>query len=437
MKRGSRRHLAIPLAALGLSLCACQEASPEIPDLAYHRGRNALALGRYDWARHYFQEDLEAHPDRLESLRGLGVGWISGNEGSLTHSIEAFNAYLERAPDDPEIRLHLARSWRHLGQRERALGTLESLPESAETSELRARILEVSDPDAAERHARAALAMQPDAYNSLLVVARLAHHRGNGAQALEHAEAAARADPLQPEAFYLLARIRRDRGDEADARRDLETYQALRRLPGRGRSSKLSPFEELQALRALGPRLNLSATPLRQRLARLMLATGDPGAAAVIEELLGEPDSDAIALLELAREAHARARFKLARDLYRRALEVDPEMKAARAQLARLEHEAGDRETARRLLTEGIGADPYHAPYHFVTGLLELAQKREAQAIEAFETALELAPWLASYRLALADVYLAAGRREALRHLLERAPADDPALSAYRRRHLR
>ena len=435
-RSGRETTAGVLIAALALTLTACQDPPPEESDLAYHRGRNALALGRYDWARRYFAEDLESHPERSESLRGMGLGWISGNEGSLTRSIEAFSAYLERVPDDVEIRVRLARSWRHLGEVHRTLVVLEAAGASAEVSQLRARTLENADPAAAEVHVGEALSREPQAFDALILGARLAHRRGDGELALERALAAARADPLKDETFYLLAQIRRGLGDEDGARRDLDTYQMLRRLPGRGRPSKLSPFEELQVLRSLERRLEPTARPLRLRWARLLLVTGDPDARSAIEGLIAEETGDAIPILELAREAHSRGHPPLARGLYQRALELDPELKAARAQLARLEHENGKRDTARRLLAEGLAADPHYAPYHFVSGLVELADRNEPRAVEAFERALELAPWLAAYRLALADIHLAAGRRDELRRLLDETPAADPAIGAYRRRHL-
>ncbi len=424
------------LAALALGLAGCAGESSEIPDLAFHRGRNAFDLERHDWARRYFEEDVRSNPDRLESLRGIGLSWVAGYEGSLTRGIEALSAYLERVPGDVEIRLALARSWLLLGERRRVLEVLEGVADSAAASELRATALEDDDPAAAERHVEAALAAEPAAFGLLLLAARLAHRRGDGALALERAQAAARADPLRDKTYYLLARIRRGLGEEDGARRDLETYEQLRRLPARGRPSRLSALEELEALRALEPRLEPSALPLRRRLARLLLRTGDPGAAAAASELVADPACGAGAVLELAGEARSRGRAQLARGLYRRALELDPELDVARAQLARLEHEIGDREEAGRLLAAGFEADPYHAPYYFVSGLLELARGHERLAIEAFTTALDLAPWNPSYRLALADVHLAAGRRDDLERLLAQAPAEDPALTAYRQRHL-
>ena len=424
------------LAGLALSLTACRsEPAPEDPDLAFHRGQNALALGRYDWARRYFQQDLETHPGRLESMRGLGLGWVSGFEGSLSHGIEALTTYLEQAPDDDAIRLRLARSWLLLGEMERVLEILEKAPPSAEANVLRAEALADTDPAAAERQVTAALELEPDAVSALLLAARLAESRGDAASALARAEAAARVDPTRAEISYLLARIRRGLGDGEGARRELETYEQLRRLPMRGRPAELSPLEELETLRALESRGSPPALSLRLRLAGLRLATGDPGATGAIMELVAEPVA-AVSLLELASDAHTRGRADLARTLYRQALELDPKLKAARAQLARLEHETGDRDAAHRLLAEGLAADPHHAPYHFVTGLLELGRGDEPAAVRAFETALELAPWLASYRLALADVYLAAGRRADLERVLDEAPAEDPAIVAYRHRHL-
>ncbi len=419
-----------------LLLAGCAGAPPAIPDLALERGRNALDMGRYDWARRYFQQDLESNPGRPESLRGLGLGWVSGFEGSLTRGIEAFSSYLEQLPDDTEVRLSLARSWLRLSQPERVLEVLADAGDSAAACELRAQALQDADPQEAERQAALALELEPETYSVLLLAARLADDRDDTELALERAQAAARIDPTRPDIFYLLARIRRSLGDEDGARRDLDTYQQLRRLPARNRPSKLSPYEELQALRDLAPRLEATARPLRQRLARLMLITGDPDTKAAISELKNDRRADGLTLLELAGEAHSRGRVALARDLYQRTLELDPRIKSARSQLARLEHETGDRDLARQLLAEGLETDPYYAPYHFVSGLIALSEESEPGVPEGFETALELMPWHVPYRLAMADVYLAAGQREDLRRVLEEAPAEDPAIAQYRRRHL-
>jgi len=433
-KRPQRRIVLLLLFAL--SSCAQRQDGG---DLDYHRGRNAMAMARYDWARFYFTADLQANPKRLDSLRGLGLGWISGYQGSLSHGVEALEKYLELAPEDPEIRLRLARSWLQAGERERALGALEGLEDSLEKQLLITRVHLAEDPETARSQILAALEGAPDHFAVRHLAAQVYARLGEDAEALTQARRAAQIECMSAELFYLTAQILRRQGNLLESAEALATYGLLRQLPGPG--SALDARKELALLRQLEDRLSPSSSAFKKRLGRLLLETGRMAQATpLLEEILHHPDGDLESLLLLAQAAHTQGRTVVARDLYqgvldRASVEQEATYQKALAQQALLAYETQDFETAQGLLNRGLELDPHYAPLHFTTGLLALAQGEEERAVQAFATAIDLVPWLGRYRLTLADVFLTRGDRAAVDRLLAQTPAPDPTIDAYKKKH--
>lgn len=431
-RRGKRPWQCFAILLLTLVACGQREESK---DLNYHRGRNALAMARYDWARFYFAADLEANPGRLESLRGLGLGWISGYQGSLTHGVEALEKYLDLAPEDVEIRLRLARSWLQAGERVRAQHALDGLEESLEAQLVAARIQLAEDPEGARAQLLAVLEKAPDHFEALHLAAQVDARLGEDQEALRHARRAAESNPLSSELFYLTSQILRRLGNLTESAEALATYEILHQLPGPG--SPPDPRKELALLRQLEGRLAPSSLAFKKRLSRVLLETGRIAEVTpLLEEILADTEDDLESLLVLAQAAHTQGRAAIARDLYAHVLDRQPTHQKALAQLALLAYETHDHETAQRLLDRGLELDTHSAPLHFTTGLLALAQGEEEQAVQALVTAVDLVPWLGRYRLTLADVYLTRGDRAAFDRLLTEVPAPDPMIETYKKKHI-
>lgn len=431
---------AVWLLVLGLTsgLSACRQGPALDGDLDYHRGRNALAMGRYDWARFYFAADLEAHPERAASLRGLGLGWISGYQGSLSHGIDAFERYLQLVPEDDEIRLRVARSWLRSGELERAQEILDGVAPSLDKQILRTRILLAREPETARLPIEAILqetVQRSDVHHSDVhhLAAQIYARLGEEDKALTQARRAAELDPLNAEVVYLTAQILRRQGAVEAAGEALATFELLNRLPGPG--SPMDARQELAVLRQVQERLQPSSLAFQKRLARLLLETGDIAAATpLLEEMQAAPD-DRESWLGLAQAAHSQGMAALAGDLYRQILEHDPEHLKALGRRALLAYETQDLATARQLLDRGLELDPHDASLHYTRGLLALVEEDDDAAVEAFRRAVDLVPWLARYRITLADVYLTLGDREAFDQLLAETPAPDPEIDAYRKKH--
>jgi len=159
--------------------------------------------------------------------------------------------------------------------------------------------------------------------------------------------------------------------------------------------------------------LDFAVDDLRRGVARLAGAAGAPCGAAGAS---GAPAEDARAAFEAALELED-LDPEAARDAYRRALALDPELVDARVNLGRILHEAGDAAEAARLYEEALARAPEDPIVHFNLALaLEDVEDRE-RAIAHYRRALALDPDFADAHYNLAGLCELAGRNaEALRH---------------------
>jgi tetratricopeptide (TPR) repeat protein len=108
------------------------------------------------------------------------------------------------------------------------------------------------------------------------------------------------------------------------------------------------------------------------------------------------------------------------REAYERALELEPGHAAARANLGRLLHEAGNLGAAEHVYREGLRRAPDDATLRFNLGVLLDDAGRRDEAIAAYEAALRIDPRFADCHYNLALAHEAAGNeRGAIRHMAE------------------
>jgi tetratricopeptide (TPR) repeat protein len=109
-----------------------------------------------------------------------------------------------------------------------------------------------------------------------------------------------------------------------------------------------------------------------------------------------------------------------ARAAYERALALDPGHAAARINLGRLLHEAGELQAAESVYREGVTRAGNDAVLLFNLGVLLEDMRRPAEAIAAYESALRADPRFADCHYNLALAYEAAGNAQgAIRHMGE------------------
>ena len=109
-----------------------------------------------------------------------------------------------------------------------------------------------------------------------------------------------------------------------------------------------------------------------------------------------------------------------ATDAYRRALALNPGHIRAHLNLGRLQHEAGEVESAEAHYRQALAANPDSATAAFNLGVALEDLGRVSEAIDAYERALRSEPDMASAHYNLSRLYEAEGRsKEALRHLAD------------------
>jgi tetratricopeptide (TPR) repeat protein len=406
------------------------------PDLELHRGRNAVALDRDDWARIHFARDLEEHPSRVESLRALGISWLSGYQRSLSIGIDAYRRYLERRPDDIEIRQRLVAALLLAGEWQAARGALGSLDESPASQRLRARAWLDSDPGAAWRAIEVALETEPSTRETEAVAARVYETLGDRQAALAHGLAALRLDPLDFETRYLVARLYAAQGARALADESLRLYRLASQVRHDGTMAPLSPAAELEILAQLAA-AGAEDNPLFRRLrAEDRFRTGRFDAAvADVTWLRSRPDASLSDLLEFARWADNAGLRSVALDLLTQAAGQAPNDRGVLSSLAILDLRAGHLDAARDRVSRCLEEDPYHAPCHLLFARIALAAGQEEVALDHFSRAVDLAPWQADWRLEWAKALLAAGHGDAVRRAVDEAPETSPALEALAARY--
>ena len=432
------------LCGLGLSLIACTEGSR--PDhespaddealLDRWRGENAVAQGRYDWARQYFARDVERYPDHLPSLRQEGLSWLSGYQQSLSTGAELLARYLERQGDDQAIVQRLVQVLLMLGDDEALERWAAALDDSAAGHRLRAEVALRQDPQQAVQSIDAALALAPEDAAVQSAASRIFEHLEDGPRVLEHARRALELDPFDFRAVYLLGRWTQRLGDRQEARRWLELHQGLRRLQHDGTMAPLPPEEALQLMDALEGQLPTLPFAWHKRRLQLYFERADLASAqSLLNEVAEAPQVTVHDWVEMATWAGDAGRRGLAEDLFGRALQADGEHVGALASLALLSLEQGDLQRASELLEDGLESRPKMARLHFLAGRVAVQQDQGEAARQHFEEALRLAPWEWSWRVALCDLLLALGDRAAFDEALETAPEETPGWLAYRQQH--
>jgi thioredoxin-like negative regulator of GroEL len=405
-------------------------------DLAYQRGLNAVADGRFDLARGYFAEHLVARPDDLAARRQLGRAWMSGPLQSPSQARAVWEAVLEEYPDDAEARRGLADALYLLGDAQGALSQLEGVAVGAEVDALRAKILLQSDPSAALDFARQRLAQGGES-GLALVAAQASELLGESDAALADARAAVLAEPLSATAHYLLSRSLLRAGDEPGARQEAELHRQLLALAMDPRGASAVPLERLRAVERLMEAFDPVPAALRRLRLETMIAAGlRADARSALAAMLADQESGASAS-QLADWAERLGDLEAARGLLTTAQEEASdagERNQIRHRLARILRRL-DPAAAEDLLRRALAEDPGIAPHHCMLAEM-LAERRENEAAAAsFARALELAPWRDDCRLGWASLYQARGERREVERILAAAPEPSPLLRRFRQEH--
>lgn len=169
------------------------ERLPRSHRLHLQRGVALAMKGRFDDAEKAFGRSSELAPG--ESLPGSALGLVLMQQDRLPEAITALRARAEKAPGDYLVHSFLAEALHRSGVEPGTDGEAEALAAL-----------------------RRSVALNPEVFQSRLLLGRMLARRGDLEEALEHLARARAIDPGETSAIYQLALVHRRRGDAEQAR---------------------------------------------------------------------------------------------------------------------------------------------------------------------------------------------------------------------------
>ncbi len=437
-------------------------------------GQIEARLGRTGRARLALAKALQL--DSAYAPAHLELGRIRAAEGEMDAALEAFDAAL-RAEPTSETTIRAKAAGLVVGKRVRdAIRFVEAAVSADDRSAdlhvlLGSLYVEQAESGRARAAFRRALELDPRWVMPHLGLADLAVRAGHTGEAIEHLRAVLKEWPAEPTAVRWLASLHRRQGQYDQAIRILEA--ALKAQPDQRAFSLL--LGELYVMRgrhgeAIARMSDLLAREPDLRAAHLTrgrayAATGQSEAAIrdVSEATRSTPNS-AASHYHLARIYAVAGRVSDAQAAYRRAIELDPGLEAAKVELAVLSHRrldeavwrrrldelraavrarpgsVEDREAlARTLMAQGnvaaaerelrriLEQTPGHTEANYLLARVRLSQGKPDDAADHLKTALRTSPSDVEAHVLLARQLLARGQREQAAFHLEAALQVNPA----------
>lgn len=393
--------------------------------------------GEAEAADERFRRCVADHP-RSSTVLEQYIGFLDGQQ-RVEEANQLLSDALERSPDDPGLRVSLARRLIALGRIDEARSLLEAgtqrrHPVVAANAWAALADVEVASGDldaAAAAYEQSLAGIDTPSDFQLLTLADVLARAGQDERALEV------AGRIENDAYAGLieARVHMNRGEPEQALDRLD--EVLPRWPNNPgarywaarASEQLGRFDRAVEEYRQAIRSNPTFTDAAVRLARLLVAQGDHEPAwSAIGTYANERPGDVEAGRLMMRIASAVGPEPRLRGLVQR-LAGGPSWPSAVAERARQAERAGGPDAAIRTLRESSGLDltrPANAPaLEALVDVLVRADRAE-EALAATEAATWAHAGVARFLAAHGRALLAAGQPEAARRAVEAAVAADP-----------
>ena len=166
---------------------------PDSHRLNLQRGVALAMKGRFEDAEDAFQRATELAP--AESLPGSALGLILMQQDRLAEAVQVLRVRQQQAPEDYMVHWFLAEALQRSGVEPGTEGEAEAV-----------RVL------------RKSVGLNPELFQSRLLLGKMLARRGELDEALVHLKKASAIDPDEVSATYQLALVHRRRGDAAQAK---------------------------------------------------------------------------------------------------------------------------------------------------------------------------------------------------------------------------
>ncbi len=202
------------------------EIQPDSPEALYFKGKAAQYVASNTFARL-----AKIAPDSYRTLQ-LGAE-ILRQRGLAPAAIGEYKKAIAQQPDAAGLHYALGTLYREVGRLDEALAEFNQelrITDDPLTYYLIGDVcLQQNNIDHAQQSLLKALTIQPGLTGAELDLAKTYQVQGKTAQAVKTLQAVIASDPEQEEAHYLLFRLYKEQGQIDQARKELETFQRLKR----------------------------------------------------------------------------------------------------------------------------------------------------------------------------------------------------------------
>lgn len=202
------------------------EIQPDSPEALYYKGKAAQYVASNTFARltQIAPNSYRTHQLEAEMLRQGGLAPAAINE---------YKKAIAQKPGAAGLHYALGTLYRELGRLDEALAEFNQELRITDDPLTHYWIgdvyLQQNNIDRAQQSLLKALAIQPGLTGAELDLAKTYKSQGNAAEAVKMLQAVIASDPEQQEAHYLLFGLYKERGEMDQARKELETFQRLKR----------------------------------------------------------------------------------------------------------------------------------------------------------------------------------------------------------------
>jgi tetratricopeptide (TPR) repeat protein len=395
---------------------------------------SAEAAGQWAEAAADYEKAIGLAP-RDASLRAeLGAALVKA--GQYAGAIAAYQVALRISPGNLAAEIGLAQAYRGAPNFDEAKRTLERAhaehPKAREPLALLGDLdIELQTYDAAIRHLRAALALDPADLESRNRLAVAYQAKGDSEDALGQIAKVLARDPKNALGYYTRAKIYSDQNRDPQALADAEKVVELQPQNPRGRIllAKIllrAPQDTAaadakqnceRAVAALEP-LPATQNEDSETLFLLSRAYGCAGNSEEAQKTLAafeassqndrttkENQAQAKHLVQQANERALKNDFAGSLDLLQQAIALDPTYGAAYSQLAKLYYSAGEMEKASEAIAKALARNPYQPDFLYVQGKVLEKQGKAEEALAAFAQAALVNPKESDAYFEMGEIY--------------------------------
>ncbi len=202
------------------------EIQPDSPDALYFKGKASQYVASNTFARL-----TKIAPDSYRTLQ-LGAE-ILRQRGLAPAAINEYKKAIAQKPDAAGLHYALGTLYREVGRLDEALAEFNQelrITDDPLSYYLIGDVyLQQNNIDRAQQSLLKALTIQPRLTEAQLDLAKTYQAQGKTAQAVKTLQAVTASDPEQREAHYLLFGLYKEQGQMDQARKELETFQRLKR----------------------------------------------------------------------------------------------------------------------------------------------------------------------------------------------------------------